>query len=83
MKDFTMSMYKNKEDLYKAKAEYYETKCEELINSLKAIVNYQLPTYYDVYYKGEFGYVSTDVSSKVTNPLKRLAMDSIANYSNE
>lgn len=24
MKDFTMSMYKSKEDLYKAKAEYYE-----------------------------------------------------------
>lgn len=25
MKEFTMSMYANKEDLYKAKAEYYES----------------------------------------------------------
>ena len=29
-KQFTMSMFANKEDLYKAKAEYYEEKLKEL-----------------------------------------------------
>lgn len=29
MAEFTMSMYKNKEDLYKAKAEYYEAIAEQ------------------------------------------------------
>lgn len=31
MQEFTMSMFKNKEDLYKAKAEYFES----LVNKLK------------------------------------------------
>lgn len=37
-KEFSMSMFKNKEDLYKAKAEYYENLAIEMNNVLISVV---------------------------------------------
>ncbi len=40
MKQFTMSMYANKEDLYKAKSEYLASQLEEAKKALKEIDAY-------------------------------------------
>lgn len=42
MKQFTMSMYINKEELYKAKAEYYQSEYERLHRALDKMWNVQM-----------------------------------------
>lgn len=43
-KQFTMSMYANKEDLYKAKAEYWETMVHEALIAAFTSVNGEFPS---------------------------------------